>query len=137
MRVVFYLRLTGFRSSYVESRLRHLVLKLEFVENLVLAHPFMKAFDKTIVCHTEQQAMDAGRGIFHSEAAATAGDESGQKDATNGESKNGEATEEAAPAVESAGRTVHTSTYYIGMAIEPRPAGSSAPRRLGSLLFLH
>ena len=35
-------------SGLVESRIRHLVTKLERVENLVLAHPYIKGFEKVI-----------------------------------------------------------------------------------------
>lgn len=109
----------------MESRLRHLVLKLEFVENLTLAHPFQKAFDKTIVCHTEQQAVDAGRGIFHDNVPENTAPVD-KKPATEHQKETTESH------VDTDGRTVYTSTYYIGLAIEPRPAGSSAPRRLGT-----
>lgn len=48
------------RSALVESKLRHLVLKLEVIEDLESAHPFIKGYDKTVVCYSEQQAIDAG-----------------------------------------------------------------------------
>ena len=38
-------------AGMVESRLRQLVMKLEVVENLALAHPFVKSFDKKTLCN--------------------------------------------------------------------------------------
>jgi poly(A) polymerase len=98
----------------VESRLRHLVIKLEFVENLVSAHPFIKGFDKAVVCHTEQEAIDAGRGIFDNDIPT----ESSEHDLD--ENGNSDPYE----------RTVFTTTFYIGLAIEPRAVGVTTPRKL-------
>jgi poly(A) polymerase len=101
------------RSALVESRLRHLVLKLELIESLVLAHPFTRGFDRSIVCFNERQAIDAGRGVFYTDVDDAVG------------------TEYDVPEdVETEGRMVHTTTFYIGLAIEPRAAGISTPRRL-------
>lgn len=48
----------------VESKIRHLVLKLELVDGLSSAHPFVKGFERADVCSSEQEAVEAGRGIF-------------------------------------------------------------------------
>lgn len=76
----------------VESKLRQLVMKLEIVENLNLAHPFIKGFDSTI--ETE--------------------DNSDEKEEDSEPKK----------------RTIYQTTFYIGLQIEPKPSGSSEPRRL-------
>jgi poly(A) polymerase len=68
-------------SALVESRLRHFVLKLEFVENLEMAHPFIKGFDRVANVKSETEAIDVGRGIFPEETAATGPD--GAEDVAN------------------------------------------------------
>ena len=38
------------RAGTVESRIRQLVMKLEYVDSLTLAHPFIKGFDQISYC---------------------------------------------------------------------------------------
>lgn len=90
----------------VESRLRHFVLKLEVVENLGLAHPFTKAFEKTVHCKSDHEAMEAGRGIFYDDKA---------KD-PNGKTEDLNEGEEPY-------KTVHTTTFYIGLHVPRASAG--------------
>ncbi|ODV83659.1 hypothetical protein CANARDRAFT_177589 [[Candida] arabinofermentans NRRL YB-2248] len=64
-RYKFYLNIiTATRDSYenhlkfsgmVESKLRLLVQKLEFIQGIELAHPYVKPFMKTYICDTEEQ----------------------------------------------------------------------------------
>lgn len=98
-------------SALVESRIRHLVLKLELIDTLDLVHPYPKGFERSIVCHTDGQRVNASRGIFYTDFGASADD---------GTDKN---------ALE-VGQTTYTTIFYIGMAIARRPAGSTAPRKL-------
>ena len=116
-------------SALVESRLRHLVLKLEFVENLNTAHPFIKGFDKTVVCYNEQQAIDAGRGIFQeaSEESGTKPDAPSDQEPPSSDPKD---TTEQQPTPQQPSRTVYTTTFYIGLAVEPKATGVNAPRKL-------
>lgn len=157
------------RSALVESRLRHLVLKLEFVENLTLAHPFMKGFDRTATCHNEQEAIEAGRGIFVSSPPCTLPSDTGDANAMDtlqtelpqpaqlsaSESATTldktpfaattEATDTPSIATESsaaeitavattaeAPRTVYTTTFYIGLATEPKAPGDATRRKVVS-----
>lgn len=87
------------RSGTVESRLRQLVMKLEFVDTLVLAHPYIKGFDRTSYCvdDVEQRAVSVG------------------------EVPPAVATRTEADLVEGQGGTVWTTTFYIGLMIERRP----------------
>lgn len=116
----------------VESRLRHLVIKLEYVENLTSAHPFIKGFEKTVVCYNEQQAIDAGRGIFHGEENNGSEDPSDMNaiptNPATPEDTNGEQKQDDGDCAK--GRTVNTTTFYVGLAIEPKAAGTNAPRKL-------
>ncbi|KAJ7440260.1 Poly(A) polymerase central domain-containing protein [Mycena latifolia] len=40
----------------VESRMRHLIMKVQFVDNLALAHPFIKGLDCVVRCASEEEA---------------------------------------------------------------------------------
>jgi poly(A) polymerase len=90
----------SYRSGTVESRLRQLVMKLEFVETLTLAHPFIKGFEDTAYCLTDEEVRAVAQGDI-SEAVR-------KRKKEDIEGKEGSST-------------VYTSTFYIGLAIEPKP----------------
>ncbi|KAJ3116277.1 polynucleotide adenylyltransferase [Phlyctochytrium bullatum] len=92
-------------SGLVESRLRQLVMKLENVENLEVAHPYIKSFERKCSCRTEKEGIDAAHGIYPKEETAT-----------DNSSENGVI------------KTVYTSTFYIGLQIAPFTG--NAPRKL-------
>lgn len=46
----------------VKSRLLHLVMKLELVESLTLAHPFVKSFDQVAYCVSDEEARLVAQG---------------------------------------------------------------------------
>jgi len=89
----------SYRAGTVESRLRQLVMKLEYVETLILAHPFVKGFDQVSYCLNEEEVRLVAQGE-PSDAIA-----SRKKEDIEGK--------------EGAGR-VYSTTFYIGLAIEPR-----------------
>ncbi|GAA5832256.1 hypothetical protein JCM11251_004297 [Rhodosporidiobolus azoricus] len=95
-------------SGTVESRIRQLVMKLEYVDSLVLAHPFVKSFDRTNYCHDEAEQRSVSIG-----EVPPGMDERTEKDLLPGQ-----------------GGTVWTTTFYIGMQIERKPAGAQGPRKL-------
>jgi len=99
-------------SGLVESRLRQLVMKLELVENLVLAHPFIDGFSRSTVCLNDEEGLNAAHGIFPKREKEFT-EEENQKLIENNE-----------------GRIVYTTIFYIGLQIEPRAAGQTAPRKL-------
>ncbi|POY71982.1 putative Polynucleotide adenylyltransferase [Rhodotorula taiwanensis] len=94
-------------SGTVESRIRQLVMKLEYVDTLLLAHPFVKSFDRTNYClnEEEQRAVSIGEVPVEVEKRT-------EKDLKEGE-----------------GGTVFTTTFYIGLQIERRPAGAQQGTR--------
>ncbi|KAJ7914594.1 Poly(A) polymerase central domain-containing protein [Mycena leptocephala] len=94
----------------VESRLRHLVMKLEFVDNLRLAHPFMKGFDRIVRCASEDEARAVLQG--QSPAFADAGDADGD------------------PARALAPHTIYFTAFFVGLAVRPKEPGDIGPRRL-------
>ncbi|CAG8541338.1 5659_t:CDS:2 [Acaulospora colombiana] len=89
----------------VESRIRHLISKLENVENLSLAHPFVKGFDRVQHCATEKEAEDVQHGIFDYNKSQN--DKSGSESSQNFAETN-------------IFRTVYVTTFYIGLSIDPR-----------------
>ncbi|KAJ1988055.1 polynucleotide adenylyltransferase [Dimargaris cristalligena] len=99
-------------SGMVESRLRQLVMKLELVDQIVLAHPFIKGFDRSTVCYTSQEAEDIKQGNFP--ASPSSAPENGE----NGTAEAGET------------RTIYTTTFYIGLLIASKPSGMTGPRKL-------
>ncbi|KAF7302260.1 Poly polymerase pla1 [Mycena indigotica] len=93
----------------VESRIRQLVMKLEYVESLTLAHPFTRGFEQTFYCLTDEEVRQVAQGTI-SDAVLKR-----KKEDTEG--KDG-------------GGVVYSTTFYIGLMIEPRQAGAVGPRQL-------
>ena len=91
----------SYRAGTVESRLRQLVMKLEYVETLILAHPFVKGFDQVSYCLNEEEVRLVAQGE-PSDAIANR-----KKEDLEGKEGPG-----AGP--------VYSTTFYIGLAIEPR-----------------
>lgn len=74
-------------------------MKLEYVESLILAHPFIKGFDYVHHCISEVEVRQVAEGRV--------------SEAISRRSKADiEGIEE--------GKTVHTTTFYIGLLIEPK-----------------
>lgn len=82
-------------------------MKLEFVDTLVMAHPYIKGFDRTNYCISE----DEQRAVSVGETPVEVGLR----------------TEE--DLVEGSGGTVWSTTFYIGLMIERKP-GMSTPSPL-------
>ncbi|KAI0353126.1 poly-A polymerase [Trametes cingulata] len=96
-------------SGTVESRIRQLVMKLEYVESLALAHPFIKGFEQVSYCLNDEEVRAVAQGEI-SEVIA-------------------KRRKEDIEGVEGAS-AVYSTTFYIGLAVEPRQPGSVGPRRL-------
>lgn len=92
------------RAGTVESRLRQLVMKLEYVDSLTLAHPFIKGFEQVSYCLSEEEVRSVAQGEI-SEAVAKRKPEDIQ-------GKEG-------------AKTVHSTTFYIGLAIEAKQRAST------------
>ncbi|KIK53275.1 hypothetical protein GYMLUDRAFT_49451 [Collybiopsis luxurians FD-317 M1] len=96
-------------SGTVESRIRQLVMKLEYVDSLILAHPFIKGFEQVCYCLSEEEI----RAVAQGEISETI---------SKRKKEDIEGKEGAGP--------VHTTTFYVGLAIEPKQPGATGPRRL-------
>ncbi|KAF5371201.1 hypothetical protein D9758_004094 [Tetrapyrgos nigripes] len=96
-------------SGTVESRIRQLVMKLEYVDSLMLAHPFVKGFDQVSYCISDEEVRAVAQGDISETIAKR------KKEDIEGK-------EGAGP--------VYTTTFYVGLAVEPKQPGSVGPRRL-------
>ncbi|KAK4698596.1 poly(A) polymerase, partial [Phenoliferia sp. Uapishka_3] len=114
----YYLQVTAMSSSAetqlkwsgtVESRIRQLVMKLEYVETIKLAHPYLKGFDQVSHCLTVPERELVARGDIPLEVSTRT---------------------EADLTTEAAG-TVWTTTFFIGLVIDRNPGASAkAPKKL-------
>lgn len=91
------------RSGTVESRIRQLVMKLEYVDTLILAHPFIKGFDQVSHCINQEEVRSVASGdISETVAKRKKEDIEGKEGAS----------------------TVYSTTFFIGLAIEPKQRAS-------------
>lgn len=114
-------------SGTVESKVRQLIMKLELVPTLLCAHPYTKGFDQMSECHTNDEVRAVATGDIPEEVANRTKLEALPKEA--------EAAKEQDEAVKQADaqeghRTIWTTTFYIGLCIEPRQANATGPRKL-------
>ncbi|KAF8607577.1 Poly(A) polymerase [Ceratobasidium sp. AG-I] len=96
-------------SGTVESRLRQLVMKLEFVDQLEVAHPFVKGFDQKHLCLTDSEVRAVAQGDVSPAI----------------EKRKKEDMKDVVGVSE-----VYTSTFYIGMKVADKKAGALGPRKL-------
>ncbi|KAJ3087864.1 polynucleotide adenylyltransferase [Physocladia obscura] len=140
-----HLRWTGL----VESKVRQLVMKLETSEAIMIAHPFIKSFDKITHCRTLEEGVDAAIGIYPKPISSSLSSSSNAqlppKPATPlslqqqsplspvniASETTGTPTESPAPpAYSEFVKTVYTSTFFIGLQIAPKDPTSKAPRKV-------
>ncbi|KAJ6545588.1 Poly(A) polymerase central domain-containing protein [Mycena capillaripes] len=93
----------------VQSQIRKLVMKLEDVDSLTLACPFVKGFEQTLYCLTDEELRLVAQGKI-SEAVLV----------RKGEDIEGREV----------GGVVYSTTFYIGLLIKPKQAGDVRPRQL-------
>ncbi|KAG5351914.1 hypothetical protein C0989_004590 [Termitomyces sp. Mn162] len=96
-------------SGTVESRIRQLVMKLEYVDSLTLAHPFIKGFEQVAYCLSDEEVQLVAQGEISDVIANRKKEDIDGKEGTS---------------------SVYSTTFYIGLAIEPKQPGTVGPRRL-------
>ncbi|KAI0353127.1 polymerase [Trametes cingulata] len=96
-------------SGTVESKIRQLVMRLEFVDALKLAHPFIKGFDVIYYCLSEEEAQAVSRGEIPDAVVRRKQEDVAGKEGVI---------------------TMYTTSFFIGLSIKPKEAGSTGPRRL-------
>ncbi|CAG8786130.1 12831_t:CDS:2, partial [Racocetra persica] len=92
-----------------ESRIRYLISKLENIEKLALAHPFVKGFNKIHHCVNDQMVKDVIHGIFDS--ASINGIKSKNNAELSQNIRNGDTDITTI-------RVLYTTTFYVGLEIE-------------------
>ena len=81
-------------------------MKLEYVESLILSHPFIKGFEQVSHCVSREEVCQVAQGqISDAIAKRTKTDIEGIEDAS----------------------TVYSTTFYIGLLVEPRPSTPAIP----------
>ncbi|KAI0032934.1 Poly(A) polymerase central domain-containing protein [Vararia minispora EC-137] len=98
-------------SGTVESRLRQLVMKLEFVESLTLAHPFVKGFEQVHYCLNDDEVRMVAEGEVNEVIVKRKAEDIADKERYGA-------------------RPIYSTTFYIGLAIEAKQPGSTGVRRL-------
>jgi poly(A) polymerase len=88
-----------YRAGTVESRLRQLVMKLEPVDTLTLAHPFVKGFEQVAYCVSDEEV----RLVAQGETTETIA----KRKAEDIEGMDG-------------ARPVYSTTFYVGLGIEAK-----------------
>ncbi|CAJ0768652.1 14124_t:CDS:1, partial [Entrophospora sp. SA101] len=101
-------------SGMVESKIRHLISKLETVENLTLAHPFVKGFDKIHHCTTEQEANEFLNGNYNFKPISEEGSDPVDTKPTSNGTEDGSKPPNTTTIV----RTIYSTFFYIGLEVE-------------------
>jgi poly(A) polymerase len=86
--------------------MRHLIMKLEFVDNLRLAHPFVKGFDRVVPCASEDEASKVLQGQSASSPDAATSDD----------------------ASATAPYKVYLTAFFVGLAVRPKECELPSPR---------
>ncbi len=106
-------------TGMVESRLRQLIMKLEFVDNLEIVHPFIKPTERHQVCHSEEEKRLAQQGkiVEHDKN----GESVASTDVAMDQDENGNGV---------AATTIWTTTFYIGLQPSRKDPNSTSARKL-------
>lgn len=113
-------------SGLVESKVRQLVMKLELVPTMMCAHPFIKGFDQQSLCHNDDEVRSVATGHVPEEVAKRTKQEDLPKEGEQGaEEAAKEKAEEAKKAQEEGHRMIWTTTFYIGLSVEPKSAAQN------------
>lgn len=108
----------------VESKLRQLIMKLELVPSLLIAHPFVDGFNHECVCYTDEEVRQVATGEMPPEVAARSKLQDLPPEGEAAKVKDQETQDNASDR-----RTVYTTTFYIGLKVEPRQAHETSVRR--------
>ncbi|KAI8370131.1 Poly(A) polymerase central domain-containing protein [Choanephora cucurbitarum] len=106
-------------SGLVEAKLRQLVLKLEAVEMISLAHPYVKGIDKVHYCLTAQEVESVKKGQLLADRSLSVEEGGLETDHTALLKEKGFVTDENEKDV----KRVFTTTFYIGFETVTQAAG--------------
>lgn len=111
------------RQGFVESKIRQLLMRIEMVDGIILAHPFNSSFDKIHYCTTDDEAAQVATGemIKHLRTESTDLQKSALA-AVDG----AEGSEDVSLPTRT-NITVYTSTFYIGLNISSKDGKIPCP----------
>ncbi|KAI9482880.1 MAG: Poly(A) polymerase central domain-containing protein [Benjaminiella poitrasii] len=110
-------------SGLVESRIRQLVLKLELVDLLQVAHPYIKGIERVHYCFLGKECWDVAHGNFNYPERTFDLVDSNLNEADTFDFLSPEERQSLVP--------IYTTTYYIGLKVEPATDETSrGPRKL-------
>src|SRR5579862_3907589 len=111
------------RQGFVESKIRQLLMRVEMVDGIILAHPFNDSFDKIHYCTTDDEAAQVATGevISHLRAEST----NLQKKIVSSDIDNGQDESIDDHGQPKSNIIVYTSTFYIGLIISLKDCNSS------------
>ncbi|KAJ1980972.1 polynucleotide adenylyltransferase [Dimargaris verticillata] len=118
-------------AGMIESRLRQLVGKLDDLDMLKVAHPFIKGFERNFECATAEEASEVKRGIIPPTAIPiTSVTESvASSDARPTTENTASSDRSSSPVTTADKQSVYTTSFYIGILVtDPKPGGE--PSRL-------
>ncbi|KAH9943189.1 polymerase [Epithele typhae] len=96
-------------SGTVESKIRQLVMRLEFVDALKLAHPFIKGFESVYYCLSEEEAQAITRGEIPEAVSKRTKEDIEGKDSA---------------------KVMYTTSFFVGLMLKPKDGNASGPRQL-------
>lgn len=100
-------------SGFVESKLRHLVLKLELLDSIELAHPYVKTFDKEHICNSDEEALKVADGQNVAAVTMSTDLEKAALEGAEGGSGGADKDTDRKDKI-----IVYTTTFYIGLDIK-------------------
>lgn len=103
-------------SGLVEAKLRQFVLKLELVDMINLAHPYIKGIDRIHYCLSEDEAEKASKGSFPQDRSFLVEEGSLEMDHIELLKEKGLVTEETEKNV----IRVFSTSFYIGLETSPK-----------------
>lgn len=108
-------------SGTVESKVRQLIMKLEQVPTLMCAHPYIKGFDQKSICYNDSEVRLVATGNVPEEVAKRTEVEDLPKEGLGADEAKEKDIEAKQIEQEEGHRTIWTTTFYIGLCVEPRP----------------
>ena len=84
---------------------------------LILAHPYTRGVDKVHYCLTEQEQQDVTRGVDLGERSVSIGEGNMEANHLEEIKQKVSLTEEQENSI----KKVYTTSYYIGLVVEPKP----------------
>jgi poly(A) polymerase len=84
-------------------------MKLEYVDSLILAHPFVRGFEQVSYCLSDEEVRAVAQGEISETVRKRKQEDIEEKEGAS---------------------TVYSTAFYIGLQIEPKQPGSVGPRRL-------